>query len=190
MPRHDRIDESSPHYGASWESLIKDRMRPASHVDKVEDPVERNRKTYQRRYQRKLRADHPEEVRKYQRDWKAKWYREHHEEALERARRWRMEHPDKVKVYQERAKEAIKRWHVEHRERSREINRANDRKRRKDPKRQEWTREYLQRPEVRERRRLADMKRNATPERKEYMRQRGIRRREAAKAAKNGQEAA
>ena len=98
--------------------------------------------------------------------------------------------PDKVKEYQERNKPNNKRWAEEHPERRRELNRKHDRKRAKDPKRIAWTKEYLSREDVKERRREADRKRNRTPERKAYERERGRRRRAAAKLAKEQSAAA
>jgi len=133
----------------------------------IEDPVKRNAKRATKRW----REMHPERVM-----------------ATQKA--WRDANPDKVKEYQERNKPNIKRWAEEHPERRRELNRRSDRKRAKDPKRIAWTKEYLSREDVKERRREADRKRNRTPERKAYERERGRRRRAAAKLAKERSAAA
>ena len=89
-----------------------------------------------------------------------------------------------MKEYREKAKPAIKRWAEEHPERKRELNRKSDAKRRNSPKRKAWEAAYIQTPEYKARARERDRKRNQTPERKAWERERGKRRREAAKAAK------
>lgn len=149
---------------ANWESLIGAKIeahRDTHTVCKIEDAGERNARRAQ-----------------------LKWKREHRAEENERARKWRSRNPDKVKEYQERAKPAIKRWAEEHHERKLELNRRSDAKRRNSDKRKAWEAAYRQTDEFKERRREFDRKRNQTPERKAWERERGKRRREAAKAAK------
>lgn len=150
-----------PKYGKSWEELIKDRMRPCKKVCKIEDPAKRNQVEATKR-----------------------WRKNHKEQYDEKQRIWRANNPDKIKAYQEKNKANIKRWDAEHKERRRELGRKYDANRRKDPKRIEWEKEYLNRPEVKERRRERDRARNKTPERREYERLRSIRRREAKKLQK------
>ena len=149
---------------ANWESLIGAKIeahRDTHKVCKVEDASERNKRQQQ-----------------------LKWKREHRAEENERARKWRAKNPDKIKEYQERAKPAIKKWAKDNPERKRELNRKSDAKRRNSPKRKAWEAAYRQTDEYKERRREYDRKRNQTPERKAWERERGKRRREAAKAAK------
>ena len=149
---------------ANWESLIGAKIeshRDTHKVCTVEDARERNKRQQQ-----------------------LKWKREHRAEENERARKWRAKNPDKIKEYQERAKPAIKKWAEDHPERKRELNRKSDAKRRNSPKRKAWEAAYRQTDEYKERRREYDRKRNQTPERKAWERERGKRRREAAKAAK------
>ena len=136
-------------------------MRPAQKICRIEDPVKRNAAAATKRWRKK--------------NWK------HYQE---KQKEWREANPEKIKVYQERNKKNIKRWAKEHPERIRELNRKNDRKRAKSPKRIAWTKEYNQRPEVIERRREWDLARNRTPERRAYDRERKKRQREAKKAAK------
>ena len=144
-----------------WETLIGAKMRPAQKICRIEDPVKRNAAAATKRWRKK--------------NWK------HYQE---KQKEWREANPEKIKVYQERNKKNIKRWAKEHPERIRELNRKNDRKRAKSPKRIAWTKEYNQRPEVIERRREWDLARNRTPERRAYDRERKKRQREAKKAAK------
>ena len=149
---------------ANWESLIGAKIeahRDTHTVCKIEDARERNKRQQQ-----------------------LKWKREHRAEENERARKWRAKNPDKIKEYQERAKPAIKKWAKDNPERKRELNRKSDAKRRNSPKRKAWEAAYRQTDEYKERRREYDRKRNQTPERKAWERERGKRRREAAKAAK------
>ena len=113
-----------------------------------------------------------------------KWKGEHRAEENERRRKWEAKNPDKVKAYREKAKPAIKKWAEEHRDRVRELGRKNDAKRRNSEKRKAWVAAYRQTDEYKKRRREFDRKRNQTPERKAWERERGKRRREAAKAAK------
>ena len=136
-------------------------MRPAQKICRIEDPVKRNAAAATKRWRKK--------------NWK------HYQE---KQKEWREANPEKIKVYQERNKKNIKRWAKEHPERIRELNRKNDRKRAKSPKRIAWTKEYNQRPEVIERRRERYRARNRTPERRAYDRERKKRQREAKKAAK------
>lgn len=148
----------------NWESLIGakiDAHRDTHKVCKVEDARERNKRQQQ-----------------------LKWKREHRAEENERRRKWEAKNPDKVREYRERAKPAIKRWSEEHHERVLELGRKNDAKRRNSEKRKAWEAAYRQTDEYKERRREYDRKRNQTPERKAWERERGKRRREAAKAAK------
>lgn len=136
-------------------------------ICEIEDPVKRNAKMATKRW----KSMHPDRVKAAN-------------------RKWAEAHPEKVREARERQKPNIKRWAKEHPERRRELNRKHDRKRAKDPKRIAWTKEYLSREDVKERRREADRKRNRTPERKAYERERGRRRRAAAKLAKEQNAAA
>lgn len=150
-----------PKYGKSWEELIKDKMRPCATICKIEDPAKRNQVEATKR-----------------------WRKNHKEQYDEKQRIWRANNPDKIKAYQEKNKANIKRWDAEHKERRRELGRKYDHNRYNTERRQNWTKEYLQRPEVIERRRERDRLRNKTPERREYERLRSIRRREAKKLQK------
>lgn len=140
-----------------WETLIASRMRPCVAL-KIEDASKRNSANAVKKW-RKKNADH---YKAYQKEWFAN-------------------NPDKVKVYRERNKKNVKRWAEEHHDRVLELGRINNAKRRKDPKRIAWTKEYLSRPEVKAKRAEYDRKRNQKPERKEYNRLRSQRRREAKK---------
>lgn len=149
---------------ANWESLIGAKIeahRDTHTVCKIEDASERNKRQQQ-----------------------LKWKHEHRAEENERRRKWEAKNQDKVKAYREKAKPAIKKWAEEHPERKRELNRKSDAKRRNSLKRKAWESAYRQTDEYKERRREYDRKRNRTPERKAWERERGKRRREAAKAAK------
>ena len=140
-----------------WESLIASRMRPCVAL-KIEDASKRNSANSTKRW----RTNHLEHYKAKQKEWNDA-------------------NPDKIKEYRIRNRKNVKRWAEEHPERVRENNRKYDAKRRKDPKRIEWQKEYNNRPEVKARRAEYYKKRAATPERKEWERQRSARRRAAKK---------
>lgn len=60
----------------------------------------------------------------------------------------------------------MKAWAEAHPERVKELNRKSDRKRYKTKKRQEWTKDYNNKPEVKAKRSEYEHLRNQTPERK------------------------
>lgn len=89
----------------NWESLIKDRMRPASHVSSVEDPVLRNQRRRQKlwrdrnNYNSKYYFTHKAERRKSADEWK----RNHRERVNEYAREYRAKHKDSPEYKAKRA---------------------------------------------------------------------------------------
>lgn len=113
-----------------------------------------------------------------------KWREKNKERYDQKKREWLERNPDKVKIYQERNKKNVKRWAEEHPERIRELNRKSEEKRKNNPARKAWEKEYRARPEVRERNRERDRLRNRTPERKAWEREYRRKRREALKMRK------
>lgn len=149
------------YYGQDWETLIKDRMRPAATICKEQDPVKRAQKEAVKR-----------------------WRQRNAERYQQKKKEWCEKNPEKMKIYAERRKPAIQKWQEENHDRVVELRQKTDAQRANDPKRIAWRKEYLQRPEVKARRAELDRARNKTPERREYMRLRGIQKREKARLAK------
>lgn len=144
----------------AWETIIGSKMRPII-CQAIEDPVKRNSKAAAKR-----------------------WKQNHKKQVQAAQKAWLDANPEKRKLYRERNKKNVKAWAEAHHDRILELNRINDAKRRKTEKRQNWIKEYRQRPEVRERIREADRKRAATPERKAYEHERAKRRWAEKKAKK------
>lgn len=159
----------------AWETLIGSRMRPTV-CQAIEDPVERNRKEQAKRWQKNNAEKHNEYSRK--------WKKAHREKVYATQKKWLAANPDKKKLYQERNKKNVKAWAEAHHDRIRELGRASDARRRQTEKRQNWTKEYRQRPEVKERLREYYRLRSQTPERKAYEHERAKRRWAEKKAKK------
>lgn len=148
----------------NWESLIASRIEAHHETRKscaIVDPVKRN----------SVRATKAWRIRNAE-HFKAK------------KKEWEKANPEKIKMYLEHNKENVKRWAEEHHDRIRELGRKYDNARKNDPKRQAWIKAYRSTEEYKEKSRERDRKRNQTPERKAWFRERGRRRAEARRIAK------